>query len=109
MLLINPKGEYPRHLGDLQLAHKSWQVGDALPAGWVEVKESDRPIAPDGQVCYEAYPKEINGVMTQTWEVRPMTSDELARYNAPKTAKEKLLAIGLNEFEIDAITKGLVR
>jgi hypothetical protein len=109
MLLINPKGEYPRHIGDLQLAHKSWKIGDSLPNGWVEVIESPFPDVDQGKIVYEEFPIELDGVMTQNWQVREMTAQEIERRDAPANAKAKLIALGLTEIEIEALVKGLVR
>jgi hypothetical protein len=109
MLYINSKNEYPRHIGDVQLAKPSFKDGDTLPTGWVKVEESERPTAGTDKVTVESFPEEIDGVMTQSWTVRKMTADELARRDAPANAKAKLIELGLTEAEVSALVQGLVR
>lgn len=110
MVLINPQGEYPRHIGDLLLAHPDWKDGDPLPNGWQKVEYADElPSRGQDEVIYEAEPTLVNGKLMQTFKVRPMTVEELERRDAPKTAKQKLMGLGLSEAEIEALTKGLVR
>lgn len=109
MLLINPNNEYPRHYGDIQLEHPQWKLGDELPEGWVQVQEVQRPEPQADKVIYEGFPVEIDGVMTQNWQIRDMTAEEIERRDAPKRAKEKLIALGLTEAEVEALVRGLVR
>ena len=109
MLYINPKNEYPRHIGDVQLDKKTYKDGDALPTGWAKVEESERPTAGTDQVTVEGTPSEVDGVMTQQWVVRDLTQAELERRDAPANAKAKLIALGLTEAEVSAIVRGLVR
>jgi len=107
MIYINPQGEYPRHIGDIQLEHPKFKDGDTLPEGWVKVAEADRPTVGENQVAYEAHPEEVDGVMTQNWIVRDMTQEEIDRRDAPKRAKEKLIALGLTEAEVEALVRGI--
>ena len=109
MLYINSENEYPRHIGDVQLAKPRFKDGDALPTGWTAVEESERPTAGTDQVTVESLPEIVNGVMTQTWVVRDLTQEELDRRDAPANAKAKLIALGLTEVEVDALVRGLVR
>lgn len=109
MNYISPDNEYPRHIGDVQLASPGWNLGDPLPEGWVQVELSERPVQEDGKIVYEEFPVNVNGTMTQKWSVRDMTQEELDRKNAPATAKQKLLDLGLTEAEVEALTRGLVR
>ena len=109
MLYINPDNEYPRHIGDVQLAKPSFKDGDALPTGWTKVEESERPTAGTDKVTVEGAPAEVDGVMTQSWTVRDLTQEELDRRNAPANAKAKLIALGLTEAEVSALVQGLVR
>jgi len=109
MLYINPENEYPRHIGDVQLAKPGFKDGDALPTGWVKVEESERPTAGTDQVTVEGTPAEVDGVMTQSWIVRNLTEEELGRRDAPANAKAKLIALGLTEAEVSALVQGLVR
>jgi len=109
MLYINADNEYPRHIGDVQLAKSEFKDGDALPTGWVKVEESERPTAGTDQLTVEGTPLEVGGVMTQSWTVRDLTQAELDRRDAPANAKAKLIALGLTELEVDALVRGLVR
>lgn len=109
MIYINAAGEYPRHIGDIQLVKKGWQEGDALPEGWQAVAEIDYPIAKEGYIIFEDYPIEVEGVLTQNWQTRKMTPEEIERRNAPANAKAKLEALGFTQAEIDALIAGLVR
>lgn len=109
MILISPNNEYPRYIGDLQIENPNWSVGDELPAGWVEVVETDLPVAGENQVVYQDFPTEVDGVMMQNWQIRDMTAEEIERRDAPKTAKAKLISLGLTEVEVEALVRGLVR
>jgi len=109
MLYINSENEYPRHIGDVQLAKPGFKEGDALPTGWVKVEESERPTAGIDKVTIEATPTEVDGVMTQSWIVRDLTQEELDRRDAPANAKAKLIALGLTEAEALALVIGMVR
>lgn len=107
MIYISPENEYPRHIGDIQLEHPDFKEGDALPEGWVKVEEAERPTPSTDQIVYEDFPVEVDGVMTQNWKVRDMTPEEIERRDAPKTAREKLKALGLTDVEIEALIRGL--
>ena len=109
MLYINSENEYPRHIGDVQLAKSGFKDGDALPTGWTKVEESERPTAGTDQVTVEGTPEEIDGVVTQSWIVRDLTQAELDRRDAPANAKAKLIDLGLTEAEVSALVQGLVR
>lgn len=108
MLLINPNNEYPRHIGDLKLEHPEWQEGDALPAGWQEVAYAAQlPSRGENEVIYETEPTLVKGKLTQTFAIRPMTAEEIERRDAPKRAREKLIALGLTELEVEALLRSL--
>jgi hypothetical protein len=109
MLYINPDNEYPRHIGDVQLISPNFVEGNTLPVGWKEVTEVTRPIPGKDKLSVEAFPVEVEGVMTQSWTVRKMTADELARRDAPANARAKLIELGLTELEVNALISGLVR
>ena len=109
MIYINAAGEYPRHIGDVQLAKKGWAEGDALPTGWQAVVETERPTAGADQVTYDSGPVDVEGVLSQGWTVRDLTAEELARRDAPANAKAKLVELGFTEQEIFALVSGLVR
>jgi len=107
MLYINPEGEFPRHIGDIWIDYPNFKDGDELPEGWVKVEEVPLPNKTDDQIVEQGYPVEVDGVMTQNWQVRDMTAEEIERRNAPKTARQKLIDLGLTEVEIDALLRGL--
>jgi len=109
MLYINSENEYPRHIGDVQLAKPGFKDGDTLPTGWKKVEETTRPIPGKDKLSVEAFPVEVDGVMKQSWVVRKMTADELARRDAPANARAKLIELGLTEIEVNALVAGLVR
>lgn len=110
MLFITPEGEYPRHIGDLKLAHPEWEQGQPLPTGWLQVAYAQSlPSVGEYEIIYEAEPSEVDGVLTQTFAVRAMTAEEKEKADAPKTAKQKLLSLGLTEFEIEALVSRMVR
>lgn len=109
MLLITDKDEYPRFQGDLELAFPNWHEGDDLPAGWRVVNTSEVPeLDYETEIAEEGMPVEIDGAWHQNWQVRKLTEEELARKNAPKTAKAKLAALGLTDFEIEALARGVI-
>jgi hypothetical protein len=109
MIYTNAQGEYPRHIGDVQLVKKGWAEGDALPTGWQAVAETERPTAGTDQVTYDSGPVDIDGVLSQSWTVRDLTAEELDLRDAPAKAKAKLIELGLTNAEISAIVNGLVR
>lgn len=109
-MFITDKNEYPRYVGDLLLEYPDWKEGDALPTGWRKVEVLTNPeYDPANEVAETALPVEIDGVLTQQWKVRPMNAEEIERRDAPKTAKAKLAALGLTDFEIQALANGFVR
>lgn len=109
MIYINPEGEYPRHIGDIQLEHPNFKEGDTLPEGWSKVTESERPQPGADELVYEGFPNEVDGEFIQNWQVRDMTAEEIERRDAPQTAKQKLIDLGLTEVEVQALLRGLVR
>jgi hypothetical protein len=109
VLYINADNEYPRHIGDIQLISPNFAEGNTLPVGWQAVIETTRPIAGKDKLSVETFPVEVEGVMTQSWTVRKMTADELARRDAPANARAKLIGLGLTELEVNALVLGLVR
>ena len=107
MIYISPRNEYPRHYGDIQLENPSWKLGDDLPEGWLQVAEAERPEPQADKVLFEDFPVEVDGVMTQNWQFRDMTAEEIERRDAPATARQKLIDLGLTDIEIDALLRGL--
>lgn len=109
MIYINAEGEYPLHIGDVQLVKKGWAEGDALPTGWQSVVETERPTAGTDQVAYDSGPVDIDGVLSQGWTVRDLTTEELERRDAPANAKARLVELGFTDAEVSALVSGLVR
>jgi len=105
MPYISPNNEYPRYPGDIQIVSPGWEVGDPLPEGWIFVNETNPPELAAGQTFEAGEPEEINGEWFHTWIVRDLTEAELETINAPKTAREKLVALGFSEAEIQAIAQ----
>jgi hypothetical protein len=103
MIYINAEGEYPRHIGDVQLVKKGWSEGDTLPTGWQSVVETERPTAGTDQLTYDSGPVDIDGVLSQGWTVRDLTAEELALRDAPANAKARLVELGFTELEIQAL------
>lgn len=98
MILINPQGEYPRHLGDLKLEHPTWDEGEILPDGWIEVFSASNYLQPGfDEILYEIEPSMINGVLNQTLATRPMTSEEIERRDSAKAANRELMDFELNQ------------
>jgi hypothetical protein len=108
MIFISPQKEYPRFYGDVQLDKPGWQLGDVLPEGWIEVSEVTPPSYQADETVVSEFPVETDGQWNQAWSVRKLTVEELAIKNAPKTAKAKLIELGLTEAEIRALVTGLV-
>jgi hypothetical protein len=74
---ISPNKEYPRHIGDVQIAHPDYKEGQPLPEGWEQVEESPIPTAPQGKVVYEVFPVKVDGVWRQQFAIRDTTDDEV--------------------------------
>jgi hypothetical protein len=75
---IAPNGDYPTHIGDIQRDNPDFVEGDSLPDGWVEVAYGIIPdIDPETETWFEVKPKEVNGILTRQFQVRPLTEDEI--------------------------------
>lgn len=107
-MFISPNNEYPRFVGDIAIATPGWSKGDPIPEGWTKVEPTEAPIPGQDQKVYEVFPEEIDGVFYQKWAIRELTAEEIERRDAPKTAKAKLIALGLTEIEIEALALGLI-
>lgn len=107
MIYISPEGTYPLYIGDVWLADPSFTEGAELPEGWRAVVETEPPAYVEDKMIEHGEPTEIDGVLTQTWVYRDLTAEEIARRDAPITAKAKLIALGLTEVEIQALSYGL--
>jgi hypothetical protein len=105
MPYMSPSGEYPRYPGDIQIVSPEWSFGDPLPDGWIFVNETNPPELEPGQTYEAGDPEEVNGEWFHTWIVRNLTEFELEIINAPRTAREKLFALGFSEAEVQSITQ----
>ena len=93
-------GDYPRHIGDIQLAHPEWDGNvNKLPDGWVGVTETQRPTAIDGQVVLEGTPELVNGEYRQIWVLRDMAEAEIADRELFRVRKKVQLGEPLTEAE----------
>ena len=108
-MYINPEGEYPRFVGDLQLANPEWSEGEPLPEGWISVEEGEIPVLGENEAFQEDFPVLVDGIYYRNIVARPLTEEELAIKNAPVTAKAKLVELGFSDAEIMAIAQGMVR
>lgn len=101
MLYVDPNGNYPRFIGDIQQELPGWQIGDDLPAGWEIVQPHEPPpYNPATHRIYEEAPARISGRLNQTWAIREATSEELEMIDAPRTAHQKLKYLGFSDAEI---------
>jgi microcystin-dependent protein len=107
-IYINAVGEYPRFPGDIQVDFPEWEIGDEAPDGWIQVAESELEPIEENQTRFEVYPTEVDGEFVRTFEVRDLTSGELATRDAPVTAMRKLTELGFSKAEIAAISQGLL-
>jgi hypothetical protein len=109
MLFLGPNNAYPRFIGDIKLEHPGYDEGQPLPDGWFLVEETTFPNHEFDEVVEEVLPVLFDGRYKQTFNVRPATSEEMKRRNAPITLKQKLIDLGLTDDEIEALRKGLIR
>ncbi len=98
MKYLNPNGEWPRYAGDIQLEHPTWNIGDALPAGWHIINDVAQPEAGEDEVAEITGVQEIDGEFFDLWTIRPLTSEELAERAAfIEMMKAKLAELGPSE------------
>jgi hypothetical protein len=107
LIFIDPQNNYPRFIGDINLQHPNWSVGDQLPDGWTHVEETTPPEPQSNEVVEEQFPELIDGNYKQNWALRAKTEQELLAEQAPQTARQKLKDLGLTDLEIDALIRGL--
>lgn len=108
MFFIDSDGNYPKFIADVQTEIPGWEEGQALPANWKLVEESEVPVAGENQKIVEGYPSEVDGSWKRTWSVVDMNEEELEIKNAPSSARSKLISLGFTNQEINAISRGLV-
>lgn len=68
-------GEYPRHVGDIEL--DSAGLEDYASVQWTDYPTFDKTT----QRCYEDAPVQENGVWKMTWSVRDATPEEIELAN----------------------------
>ena len=94
----------------MKIDNPEWAEGNPLPEGWREVQDIQEVPTPGiDELVYELEPAIVDGVLTRVFAVRSLTTEEIEHRDAPKTAKAKLLSLGLSEAEIEALTRGLLR
>jgi hypothetical protein len=97
---IDPQGNYPRHIGDVQVVDPNYVQGNDLPEGWQEVAPGIIPELKQGETFEELAPKKINGVLTRQFKIVPLeVIDERAK------AEQVLL---LNGFSPEQVASFLV-
>jgi hypothetical protein len=108
MLYIDPNGNYPKYYGDIMNDTPGWNLGDDLPEGWQLVADAPAPEVLENQTFYDGDPEIIDGILTRTFIIRDLTTEELALREAPKTARQKLVDLGFSEAEIETIRRGIL-
>lgn len=78
---INVKtGAYPRHIGDIQLAHPGIVVsGNNIPDEWQEVEYTPPPSGTydaEIELAYQLPPQIVGGKYCMVWATRFMTDEE---------------------------------
>lgn len=101
MQLMSPDGQYPLFPGDLRLRQANWDgTEENLPDGWQIVAETEPPVAGENEFVELGTPEVIDGVLTQTWVTRPLTTEELEVRSAPASVNQKFLDLGFTQTEI---------
>lgn len=109
MLFQDPEGNYPKYLGDIRTIDPEWQEGDKLPEGWQQITEAPYPTdIPDEHLVEWGELENKDGKLVIPWVIRPWTDEERARITAPERAKQRLIDLGFDEYEIKALIQGLV-
>lgn len=68
MFFVSPNGDYPMYPVDVQAVSPDWQVGDALPEGWLQAVIKEKPADIEGKITIYAEELEwIDGVPYQGW------------------------------------------
>ena len=109
MLYVDPQGNYPRYYGDIISANPDWVLGADLPEGWQLVADAAPPVCGENEIIQDGFPEFVDGILTRTFVVRSLTAEELEARNAPRTAREKLEALGFSSAEIYAIARGIIQ
>lgn len=108
MLFIDSNGNFPRYYGDIMAEHPGWKLGDKIPAGWQLVADAPSPDYAADEAFEDGEPALVDGVLTRTYIVRKLTTEELEARNAPVTARQRLVDLGFSDAEISAIARGII-
>lgn len=78
MYLIDPDGNYPRHIGDLVLEHPDWTETQPLPAGWLEVLPGELP-SPNYKQFVRELPiaQNAEGQWVRQFELADLPADQI--------------------------------
>lgn len=79
--------EYPRYQGDLELL--GWNIGQALPEGWVEVIQPELPETQENEVVEMSSPINNDGVWEVQFSIRDSTPEELYIRDVIRPLREK--------------------
>lgn len=97
--------EYPIWLGDAQIDNPEWDGNiENPPTNLVWVEDVIPEMVPN-KMLEELEPRQVDGVWVREFAYRDLTTEEVERRDAPANAKAKLLALGLTEAEIQAISR----
>lgn len=83
--------EYPRHPGDIQLIDPEWQEGQPLPEGWVLVDFHEAPECDINEVAEPNGLELVDGVWTNKWLVRSLTTEEIEERQKALEEHEKFI------------------
>jgi hypothetical protein len=108
MLYIDPNGNFPRYYGDIASQNPGWALGDALPTGWQLVADAPSPEYAEDETFEDGEPALVDGVLTRTFVVRKLTTEELELRSAPLTARQRFMDLGFTDAEISAIARGII-
>ena len=77
MRYLNPRNEFPRYAGDIQLEHPGWKIGDVLPDGWHLINEVTAPECGPDEIAEIAGVEKVGEQYFDQWIIRPLTAEEL--------------------------------
>jgi len=80
-IFIDPEGQYPRYIGDIQISNSSWEYGDPLPDGWIEVVDKSIPEQRPGYVLAEDFPVLVSNQYTRSWKFIKKTENQINAEN----------------------------
>lgn len=101
--LNTTSGEYPRHIGDLELL--GWKQGEPLPEGWIEYETDPFPIVETGYKAVALEPVCEDGKWVQHWTVEPLTEEEVLAGRVAQVRRKVLSQIPLTTEEALLLTE----